>query len=103
MGLVCWQPHPLETNISVNEASVTFAKLFEDTRERLSDSDFKGVIPCCLSAIIRHASKGVVYECEMLEMIQFLCIVHTCIKVPLSLCPGRTTVVCQRQTHREQK
>lgn len=77
----------------------------------MSDSDFKGVIKCCLLGIIRHASKGVVYECELLEMIRDLAsssyaFVHTCIcpfKIPLSQCPGRTTVVCQRQTHREQK
>lgn len=53
----------------------------------MSDSDFKGVIKCCLLGIIRHASKGVVYECELLEMIRDLAsssyaFVHTCICHP---------------------
>ena len=38
----------------------------------MSDSDFKSVIKWCLLAIIRHASKGGVYECEMLKTIKDL-------------------------------
>ena len=64
------------------------------------DGGFKGVVTCCLSAIIRGGSKDVVHGCEMLEMIQDLAKVlgalhiHVFVILP-SLCPSVQGVLHQ--------